>query len=158
MEIYSNQIDEAIKIMKEVAVWGRNKGFRIWRDEWLTKEELITIDAQPENFYIGKMDGVAVCAFILQWRDSEYWADAKNEAVYLHKLCVRREFAGKNMTRFIIEAIKQLCKKEGIRYIRLDTALDEKIVRKIYLKLGFKIVDIIDYPNGRSMALYELEV
>ena len=158
MELYSNQIDEAIRIMKEVAMWGRNKGFRVWRDEWLTKKELITIDAQPENFYIGKMDGVAVCAFILQRRDSEYWADAQDEAVYLHKLCVRREFAGKNMTRFIIEAIKQLCKKEGIRYIRLDTALDEKIVRKIYLKLGFKIVDIIDYPNGRSIALYELNV
>ena len=29
MEIYSNQVDEAIRIMKEVAMWGRNKGFRI---------------------------------------------------------------------------------------------------------------------------------
>ena len=85
-------------------------------------------------------------------------AVAKDEAVYLHKLCVRREFAGKNMTYFTIEAIKQLCKKKRIRYIRLDTALDEKIVRKIYLKLGFKIVDIIDYTNERSVALYELEV
>lgn len=158
MEIYSNQIDEAIKIMKEVAMWGRNKGFRVWQDEWLTKENLITMDAQPENFYIGKVDGVTVCAFILQCRDSEYWADAKNEALYLHKLCVKREFAGKHMTRFTIDAIKQLCKKRGIRYIRLDTALDEKTVRKIYLNLGFKIVDIIDYPNGRSIALYELEV
>ena len=158
MELDSNQIDEAIKIMREVAAWGRNKGFRIWRDEWLTKEELITIDAQPENFYIGKIDGVAVCAFILQRRDSEYWADTENEAVYLHKLCVKREFAGRSMTGFIIEAIKQLCKEKGLKYIRLDTALDEEAVKKIYLKLGFKIVNIIDYPNGRSVALYELEV
>ena len=29
---------------------------------------------------------------------------------------------------------------------------------KIYLSAGYKIVDILDYPNGRSMALYELEV
>ena len=40
--------------------------------------------------------------------------------------------------------------------IRLDMGLDEKKVRKIYLDAGFKIVDIIDYPNGHSMALYEL--
>lgn len=39
-----------------------------------------------------------------------------------------------------------------------DTALDEKTVRKIYLGAGFRIVDIIDYPNGRSLALYEMEV
>ncbi len=48
--------------------------------------------------------------------------------------------------------------EKGIHYIRLDTGLDEKKVRKIYLCAGFKIVDIIDYENGNSMALYEMEV
>ena len=159
IELYSNQIDEAIEVMREVAAWGRNKGFRIWHDEWLTKEELLTTDAHSENFYVGKIDGNTVCAFILQWNDSEYWSNAQeNEAVYLHKFCVRRKFAGRNMTKFVIEAIKKLCKEKTIKYIRLDTALDEKIIRKIYLNIGFKIVDIIDYPNGRSTALYELEV
>lgn len=62
------------------------------------------------------------------------------------------------MTELVTEAIRAECRKRGIRYIRLDTGLDEKVVRKIYLSAGYKIVDIIDYPNGRSMALYELEV
>lgn len=159
IELYSNQVDEAIEVMREVAAWGRNKGFRVWRDDWLTKEKLITTDAHPENFYVGKIGINTVCAFILQWNDSEYWNSAqKNEAVYLHKFCVRREFAGRNMTKLVIEAIKKLCKEKGIKYIRLDTALDEKKIRKIYLNTGFKIIDIIDYPNGRSTALYELDV
>ncbi len=160
IEICPNQIDEAISVIREVAEWGRKKGFRVWLDEWLAKEELITADAKPENFCIGKIEGSTVCAFILQCKDSEYWAAAeKNEAVYLHKFCVKREFAGKGVAKADIEAIKKLCKEKGIKYIRLlDTALDEKVVRKIYLKIGFKIVDIIDYPNGRSVALYELEV
>ena len=62
------------------------------------------------------------------------------------------------MTKLVTEAIQAECCKRGIRYIRLDTGLNEKVVRKIYLKAGYKIVDIIDYPNGRSMALYEIEV
>ena len=62
------------------------------------------------------------------------------------------------MTKLVTEAICAECRKRGIRYIRLDTGLDEKVVRKIYLSAGYKIVDIIDYSNGRSMALYELEV
>jgi ribosomal protein S18 acetylase RimI-like enzyme len=158
-EIYPNQIDEAISVMKEVAEWGRNKGFRVWLDEWLTKEELITDEVQPENFYIGKADGIIACAFILQWHDSEYWDDAdRNEAVYLHKLCVKRDFAHRNMASIVVETVKRLCREKQIKYIRLDTGLDEKVVRKIYLRCGFKIVDIIDYPNGRSVALYELEV
>ena len=56
------------------------------------------------------------------------------------------------------EAIRAECRKRGVRYIRLDTGLVEKVARKIYLSAGYKIADILDYPNSRSMALYELEV
>ena len=147
LELYFGKVEDAISIMREVAAWGQDQGYRVWPDEWLTKEELITPDAQPENFCI------------LQWADSDYWPDApKYEAAYLHKFCVRRKFAGMGMTKLVTEAIQAECRKRGIRYLRLDTRLDEKVVRKIYLKSGYKIVDIIDYPNGSSMALYELEV
>ena len=157
--IHFNEVLKAISVMKEVATWGREQGFRVWLDEWLTPEELITPDAQPENFCIGTIDGEIVCAFILQWADSDFWPHVPEyEAAYLHKLCVRRKYAGMGITKHVVNAIKVECRKRGIRYIRLDTGLDEKAVRKIYLNTGFKIVDIIDHPNGRSTALYELEV
>lgn len=101
----------------------------------------------------------AVVLKSLQWADGNYWPNApKNEAAYLHKFCVLRKFAGMGMTKLTTEAIRAECSKRGIRHIRLDTGLDEKVVRKISLSAGYKIVDIIDYPNGRSIALYELEV
>ena len=153
------EMETAISIMKEVAAWGRGKGYRVWPDEWLTPEELITPDAGPESFCIGSIDGEEACAFILQWADSEYWPNAPEyEAAYLHKFCVRRCFAGMGMTSLVVDAVRAECRKRGVRRIRLDTGLDEKAVRRIYLNAGFKIVDIIDYPNGGSMALYELEV
>lgn len=159
VEIQCNKMDEAISVMREVAAWGREQGYRVWPDEWLTPEELITPDAQPEHFCIGTLGVETACAFILQWTDADYWPNApKYEAAYLHKFCVRRAFAGIGMTKLVVDAIKEECRKRGVRYIRLDTGLDEKVVRKIYLNAGFKIVDIIDYPNGRSMALYEMEV
>jgi len=159
VELIANKMNEAILVMREVAAWGRKQGFRVWLDEWLTPSELVTEEAQPENFYIGKVNEKVACAFILQKTDKEYWTGAvENEAVYLHKLCVLREFAHQNMTRAIIEAIREKCKNDGVKYIRLDTGLDEKVVRKIYLNVGFKIVDIIDYENGKTLALYELEV
>lgn len=159
LEIHFCEVEAAISVMCEVAAWGREQGYRVWPDEWLTEEELTTPDAQPENFCIGMIDGEIACAFILQWADSNYWPNAPQcEAAYLHKFCVRRKFAGMGMTKLVTAAIRAECRKRGIRYIRLDTGLDEKVVRKIYLSSGYKIVDIIDYPNGRSMALYEMEV
>lgn len=107
------------------------------RAAWLTEEELITPDAQPENFCIGIIDGKIACAFILQWADSEYWPNApKYEAAYFHKFCVRRKFAGMGMTKLVTEAIRAECRKRSIRYIRLDTGLDERVVRNIYLNAG----------------------
>ena len=159
IELCYNKVDEAISVMKEVAEWGRNEGFRVWLDEWLTPEELLTEEAKSDNFYIGKVNGKTACAFILQHSDVTYWGNRPlNEAVYLHKLCVKREYAHRGMTKAVVEAIRNECRNKGIKYIRLDTGLDEKVVRKIYLRAGFKIVDIIDYKNGNSMALYELEV
>lgn len=159
VDVFYNEVEEAIAVMREVAQWGREQGFRVWLDEWLTPDELITEEAKTENFCIGKIDGNTACAFILQRSDSDYWKDSSDaQAVYLHKLCVKREYAHRNMTKAVAEAIKEECRKNGIKYVRLDTGLDEKVVRKIYLNAGFKIVDIIDYDNGRSIALYEMEV
>lgn len=159
VDIQFNEPELAISVMREVSLWGREKGYRVWPDEWLTEEELITPDAQPENFCVGMIDGEIACAFILQWTDRSYWPNApKYEAAYLHKFCVRRKFAGIGMTKLVTDTIRAECRKRGIRYIRLDTGLDETAVRKIYLNAGYKIVDIIDHPNGRSTALYELKV
>lgn len=159
IQLQFDKMDAAISVMREVAAWGRAQGYRVWLDEWLTPEALITADVQPENFCIGLMGGEITCAFLLQWTDSAYWPHAsKMEAAYLHKFCVRRKFAGMGMTKLVVDAIQAECRKRGAQYIRLDTDLDEKKVRKIYLNAGFKIVDIIDYSNGRSMALYELEI
>ena len=62
------------------------------------------------------------------------------------------------MTGLVTEALRAECRKRGIRYIRLDTGLDEEAVKSIYLSAGYKIVDVVDCRNGRAMALYELEV
>ena len=125
IEIIFNKVDEAISIMKEVSEWVRNQGFCVWKDEWLTKEDLITAEAQPENFCVGKIDGESACSFILQWSDSQYWKNApEHEAVYLHKFCVRRHFAHREMTKSVVEAIRKLYKGTMIKYIRLDTGLD----------------------------------
>ena len=113
-----NQLHKAIAVIREVAAWGRQAGFRVWPDEWLTPEELITEESQPENFYVGMVGNEVACAFILQWSDSEYWSNSpKYEAAYLHKFCVRRKFAGRNMTKNVVKAIKAECTASGHGFV-----------------------------------------
>ena len=65
MEIRFDEMDTAISVMKEVAAWGREQGYRVWPEEWLTPEELLSSVVRPENFCIGLVDGEIACAFIL---------------------------------------------------------------------------------------------
>lgn len=149
LKIRNYEVEKAIKIMREVAEWGRSKGLRVWLDQWLTADKLITEEAQPENFYVGSINDEDVCSFILQWQDNELWPESSTyEAAYLHKFCVRRSHAHMKMTNEVIKCIKQECKKHGARYIRLDTGDDEKVVKQIYLDAGFKIVKVIKLDNG----------
>ena len=56
------------------------------------------------------------------------------------------------MTKLVTEAIRAECRNRGVRYIRLDTGLEEKTVRKIYLSAGYKIVDRMSISGGRREA------
>lgn len=153
------RMDEAIQIMREVSAWARGQGLPVWKDEWLTKEALLSDEVQPENFCVGKWDGESACAFLLQWRDTAYWPGAaEGEAAYLHKFCVRRKFAHRNMTQHVIAALRPICREKGIRFLRLDAGTDEITVGGIYRRAGFRIVEILRHPNGRSTALYELKL
>ena len=96
---------------------------------------------------------------ILQWQDRVWWPDAPyGQAAYLHKLCVRPPFAGMGIPQQFLTFIRRACTQRGASYIRLDTGLQEPVVRDIYLNLGFRIVKKIEYDHGRGMLLYEAPV
>jgi len=51
--------------------------------------------------------------------------------------------------------MKEVSREKGIKYISLDTGMNDEKVKQIYLNAGFKIVEVIEECG---MALYELEV
>lgn len=158
LTLIPGQPEQAMALIREVAAWGRERGLRVWPDEWLTPEELLTDEAGPENFYVGRLDGEDACAFLLQWSDRAWWPDAPAfEAGYLHKLCVRRRFAHRGMTARVVEAVKTECARRGIRRLRLDTGAEETAVRDIYLSAGLEIVKTIERSGRPVMLLYELK-
>ena len=57
------------------------------------------------------------------------------------------------MTKLVTEAIRAECRNRGVRYIRLDTGLEEKVAREIYLSAGYKIVDILDYLEANYLTV-----
>lgn len=159
LDVTPGDVDGALAVMAEVSRWGRERGLRVWPEEWLTREALVTEEAGPACFCVGSIGGRAACAFILQWQDREWWPDAPaGEAAYLHKLCVRREFAGQGLPGKVLDYVRRECARRGVSAVRLDTGWEEERMRELYQRLGFAVVRRRELPGGRAMALYELRL
>jgi len=157
-KVVKGDVDTAINLMKEVASWGRSVGLNVWKDEHLTREKLM-LNVTEDDFCIGKVSGTNACCMILQWSDAFFWSNSKeNEAGYIHKLCVRREYAGMGLPGKMVEFAIEECKKRNIKYLRLDTGWTKKKLCNLYKSLGFEIVDKFLLDSVGAFALFEMEI
>jgi ribosomal protein S18 acetylase RimI-like enzyme len=156
--VVKGEVEEAIKIMREVASWGRSVGLKVWKDELLTREKLLK-HAREEEFCIGQVAGNNACCMILQWEDKLFWPNAKNnEAGYVHKLCVRREYASQGLPAKMVEFAVEECKKRTISHLRLDTGWNKVKLCNLYKSLGFEIVDKFSLGEGGEFVLFEMKI
>jgi len=154
----TGEVELAIDIMREVAAWCIDSGRRMWALSELTREELLRGPRDRQSFAVGRVDGVPAASMILQWHDPRFWPDAaENQSGFLHKLCVRRSFAGRSLSARMVEYAVGECRMRGLRYLRLDTAATRPRLCQLYESMGFARVGrtLLD---GRDYALYELEI
>ena len=157
-KVVKGEVEKSIDVMKEVAGWGRSVGLNVWKDEYLTREKLMS-NADEDEFCLGQVNGDDACCMILQWSDTFFWPKAKeNEAGYLHKLCVRRQYSGLGLSKKMVEFAVEECKKRNVPYLRLDTGWNNKKLCSLYKSLGFEIVDKFPLEGGGAFALFEMRI
>ncbi|MDT8717733.1 GNAT family N-acetyltransferase [Clostridium sp. 19966] len=156
--VVRGNVDAVISILKEVSSWGPSVGLNLWKEEYLTKDKLMA-NATYEDFCVGQVDGDNACCMILQWKDDLFWPKAKeNEAGYVHKLCVRRPYAGNSLSKKLIDYAIEECKKKNVHYLRLDTGLANTKLCALYRSYGFEIVDKIVLEDRGAFALFEMKI
>ena len=117
----------------------------------------------PANFYIAYADdqsgdGQSAACMALFDYDATFWPDiAPGKSLYLHKIAVRRAFAGQGVSQALINFAKDEAKKRGIATLRLDTHPDRHKLRAVYEKQGFVCVE--ETVLGKyATALYVCEL
>ncbi|MCK8058162.1 GNAT family N-acetyltransferase [Fusibacter sp. A2] len=98
----------------------------------------------------------SVAAMILQWQDTIFWPEAKPaESGYLHKLCVRRDYAKTGLSTMMIEVAQMECAKKNVMKLRLDTGWQNTALRNLYEKNGFILYDQFVLDGRHEFARYE---
>jgi GNAT superfamily N-acetyltransferase len=140
MEIKNTQVETAIEIIQEAAKWLIQIGKPLWRLGDLTVDRILK-QISREEIYVGWENDQSIAAMILQWHDPSFWKDVKPfESGFIHKLSVRRAFAGKGHAKETIRFAESECLKRDVHLLRLDCAGDRPKLCRFYESLGFEQV------------------
>jgi GNAT superfamily N-acetyltransferase len=93
--------------------------------------------------------GEPVVTALIQDRDLAVWPD-DGRALVVHKLSVRRAYAGRGYPLRLLEFAAQHARRLGKTFLRLDTVAGRPKLRKFYEHAGFK------YVGAKSVGRYNL--
>jgi ribosomal protein S18 acetylase RimI-like enzyme len=146
---------EAVAILREATAWSTSRGIAVWADAELRDPEFVAA-ARAGELVIGFADDRAAATMLLQAADDVYWPEAApGSGLYLHKLAVRRAFAGQGWPGRLIEFAAHEAQLRGIGRLRLDT-LARLPLQSLYEAHGFSVLDEEPlHVRGRRMIRME---
>jgi len=126
-------------ILKEAAGWLRATGRTMWRDDKLDPDRLHQ-DVVSGLFYLAHCEGEPAGTIKFQLEDPRFWPDLPaNDAAYVHRIAVKRQFAGKGISIGMLEWAVKHAADLGRSYLRLDCEADRAALRAIYERFGFRL-------------------
>jgi GNAT superfamily N-acetyltransferase len=144
-------------ILTEAAQWLIDRGQPLWRLEKVTPEA-ISADVAAGLFYIAWRNGDAVGVMKLELEDGHFWPEMPpGEAVFLHRLAVRRAAAGGAVTPALFKYAFEHTRRLGRPFLRLDCVASRPSLRHVYERNGFVLHSEIDI-KGKVSARYERSV
>jgi GNAT superfamily N-acetyltransferase len=125
-------------ILLEAAEWLRKRNMPMWRTDELSPEQ-IAPDVADGYFFLAWRDGEAVGTIKFQLQDALFWPDTPaDEAAFVHRLAVRRAFAGGQLSALLLRWAAERARSLGRRFLRLDCEASRPRLRAVYERCGFR--------------------
>jgi GNAT superfamily N-acetyltransferase len=143
------------EMLDEATAFVRAKG----RDQWPMPypHRKLRGSVAAGSLYVVEVAGETAGTFTLLLDDPKFWGTRPPDAVYLHKLAVRRAFAGRGIGARVVEWVAQEAARRGRAFVRLDCQRDLPGIRRHYERLGFELCGELE-RGPFSWALYERPV
>lgn len=136
-------------ILAEAAAWLAERGMAMWRLDELSADQ-VSADVAAGLFHIAwcaARDPAGTMKFQLE--DDLFWPDVQDRAAaYVHRLAVRRRYAGGEISAALLEWAVQRARRLGRRCLRLDCEASRARLRAVYERFGFR------YHSQRQVGPY----
>jgi GNAT superfamily N-acetyltransferase len=131
-------IDAVADILREAARWLEESGMAMWREDELLPIRIVE-DVGSGFFFLAECDGEAAGTVRFHLEDKLFWPDVpQNNSAFIHRLAVRRRFAGGEISSALILWAIARTHTLGRRYLRLDCEVFRARLRAIYERIGFQ--------------------
>jgi len=141
LEIQQAQLVDApvvADILKEAAAWADRTHESLWLESELEPEE-IAADVRAGQFFVAVHSETPIGTLRYQLEDALFWPDAtEGEAAYVHRLAVRRRWAGRGVAAQMLHWAARRAAIDGRALLRLDTDLTRPKLRALYVSCGFQ--------------------
>jgi GNAT superfamily N-acetyltransferase len=125
-------------ILKEAADWLTQRGMPMWRAGELEPAN-IAQDVEPGEFFVAECSGEVAGTVKFQLEDPLFWPDVPaGESAFIHRVAVRRAFAGGGASGAMIQWAADRAKGLGKRFVRLDCEASRSSLRAVYERFGFR--------------------
>ena len=137
-----------VDVLREAALWLEQAGMPMWRGDELVAARIVA-DVAAGLFFLAECGGEVAGTVKFQLEDSEFWPDVPpHEAAYIHRLAVRRRYAGKGVSSALLHWAGGRTASLGRRYLRLDCEASRPRLRAFYERFGFC------HHSNRRVGLY----
>jgi GNAT superfamily N-acetyltransferase len=124
-------------VLTEVATWLIDRGTPLWRTNELA-EGKIAAEVASGQFWVAHVGGEPAGCVRFQLEDELFWPDLPDPgAAYVHRLAVRRKYAGGRVSAALLEWAKGQTRAIGRRVLRLDTDATRPALCAVYDRNGF---------------------
>ena len=149
-ELVASLIDDA-------TLWVQELGYPQWPFPFPRDEVAGAIERG--EVYLAEVDRSLVATITILSDDPVYWGKRPPDALYVHKLAVRRDHAGRGIGAGLVEWAAAQARAAGRSFLRLDCLRDDPGIRAYYERLGFEHRnDFGDEVRGLLLSLYERPV
>jgi len=142
-------------ILTEAAEWLISENMKNWDPLNFSIENIVQKNDLNELYLCYSDDETAGC-LKMQTVDKMFWPEVpEDESMYIHKLAVRRKFAGKGVSGAMIDWVKEQAILKKIKFVRLDCIANRDRLCRMYEKHGFIKKDERQVFGKYPTALFE---
>lgn len=149
-----------ISILEEAGQWLLERGIYQWLPGSFSRDRIAN-SIESGQIYLAKQGEEAIGTLTLQWSDKLMWGDVPADAGYVHRLAIRRAFAGMGLGRMLLQWAEDTVASAGKRYLRLDCWTDNPALRQYYERAGYICRGEIAFQSKQQIwkaSLYEKNV